>query len=493
VAAAARPPYNEAPPEEDLLVARVDFGGASLRMLHNESHMARFALVVVGMVVTVSLGAGQAVVPGATHRVFLKDGQALPSYGESVLVDDRLVFTLLVGGTAGRNEMQLMSLPASTVDLDRTSRYAASMRAAHYAATRGEADYAAVTTEVQRALDQLKAVDDPKGRLALAEGARKRLLTWSEEHYSYRAPDVRELAGLFDQVIAELRAAAGESQFTLELHAGPAGPVFERLAPAPGLRESIALALSAASVADVGEDRIAVLRATAALLDREPGVEDLRDSVKQNLEAEQAAETAYASLASTVLAAADAGMRRGDVAAVISVRATVVERDRALGLRRPQQIQSLLQALEAKLEATRAHRLALDRYASVRPSLLAYERRVRSAMSALDGLAPVIAFIREMKSMGYERLERADNILKRVVADFPTVTAPSDLADMHSTLVSAAHMASEAISRRRLAVATLNMRLDHEASTAAAGAQLLIAQAREMLVKRLFPPKLGGS
>ena len=66
------------------------------------------------------------------------------------------MFTLLVSGTAGRNEMQLMSCRSRRVDVERTSRYAESMRAALYAATRGEADYAAVTEEVQRALDQLQ-------------------------------------------------------------------------------------------------------------------------------------------------------------------------------------------------------------------------------------------------------------------------------------------------------------------------------------------------
>ena len=101
-------------------------------------------------------------------------------------------------------------------------------------------------------------------------------MTWSEEHYRYRAADIRELSALFDEVIAELRVAAGDTQLTLDLRSGPVDPVYDRVVAPPGLRESIALALAAARATDVAEDRVAVLRSVTALLDREPGGDDLR-------------------------------------------------------------------------------------------------------------------------------------------------------------------------------------------------------------------------
>ena len=104
----------------------------------------------------------QAIDAGAIFRVFLKTGQALPTYGESAIVGNRVVFTLLVGSAEARAAMQLMSLPAERVDLVRTRRYADAMRARHYAATRGEVDYAAMTQEVQRTLAQLTSVADPE-------------------------------------------------------------------------------------------------------------------------------------------------------------------------------------------------------------------------------------------------------------------------------------------------------------------------------------------
>ena len=115
----------------------------------------------------------------------------------------------MVGSSEGTSLLQLMSIPLASIDLSRTKRYADAVRAANYAVTRGEADYAAVTAEVASSLEALRQVSDPQRRLQLAEEARRRLLTWSRDHYDYRAAEVQELAGLFDDVIAELRAAAG--------------------------------------------------------------------------------------------------------------------------------------------------------------------------------------------------------------------------------------------------------------------------------------------
>ena len=70
------------------------------------------------------------------------------------------------------------------------------------------------------------------------------------------------------------------------------------------------------------------------------------------------------------------------------------------------------------------------------------------------------------------------------------VVPPPDLADVHATLVSALNLAREACSRRRLAIATTDRTMGLEASAAAAGATMLVAQARENLVARLYPPKV---
>jgi hypothetical protein len=451
----------------------------------------RGAILVLSVLIAGAAGlAAQApAAADAMFRVFLRDGRAVPSYGESVRVGDRIVFALIVGAGL-KTELQLMSLPIAAVDLERTSRYAESMRAAQYAATRGEADYAAMTAEVTRALDQLAAVPDPRERLALAEEAKRRLLAWSREHYSYRGNDIRQLAGLFDEVIADLRAAAGESRFTLDLTVGGALPTYDPVLPVPSLRESIALALVAAGAADDVAERTAVLRTAATVLADVPDAADLRLDLDRRLNEEIAADSSYAALRSEITTRALAAMRKGNVRAVDALRREVYLRDEALGGRRPRQVQALLDELRVTLERTQAHRLALDRHAYLRPGLLDYERRVRPTLAAFDGLKPILDAIGDMSGPGYDWLMRAVGRLASVTTEFAAIAPPEAVADVHATLRSALHMAQQACEHRRVALITASLSVARAGAAAATGAQLLANQARKDLVARLYPPTI---
>jgi len=464
---------------------------ASIRAMTRRLAIAFIVLMVAGAAPRGQAvkGDSQPIDAASMFRVFLTDGQAIPSFGESAVVGDRVIFTIIVGDGA-RTAMQLVSLPASTVDVARTARYAEAMRAARYAATNGEADYAAMTAEVERSVAQLTKIQDPKKRLELAEEAKRRLLTWSQEHYSYRADDVQKLAGMFDEVIAELRVAVGESRFAFDLVAGSAAAQLEPLLPLPTLRESVSMALAAARVSDLGAERLAILRAASAASGSVAATEDLSAAVNQRLEMEQSADDAYATLAATLLSRADAAMRRADVDAVAEARKQAIERDRALGSLRPGELAALMSNLDAKLEATRAYRLALDHYAYARRGRLDYEKRVRPTMSGFDGLRPMLEAIRDMRGTPFERLTIAYDRLRSFAADLARVTPPTDLADVHATLSSSVHMAVEACERRRRAVIVASLADARDASSAAAGAVLLADQARERLIGRLFPPRI---
>jgi hypothetical protein len=70
------------------------------------------------------------------------------------------------------------------------------------------------------------------------------------------------------------------------------------------------------------------------------------------------------------------------------------------------------------------------------------------------------------------------------------LSAPEDLMDVHATFVSALHLAREACRRRALALAANDRTLALEASASASGAMMLVDQARQNLVTRLYPPKV---
>jgi hypothetical protein len=429
--------------------------------------------------------------PGPIFHVFLSDGRALASYGECAVVGDRVIFTLVIGDGDLKTQYQLMSLPASRVDVERTMKYRDAARAARYAATRGEADYQAITDEVSRALDELPKIENREARLAAAEEAKRKLLDWSRDSYHYRAQDIQTLAALFDDVIAQLRVAAGgEAGITMDLVAGKPDPAPEPVRHQPTLRESIEQALIAASVADVSSDRDAVLRTAADLSSGSAATADLATTLTRRIEDERALDQAYNTLRTGAIARAEAALARGDVVEAGAIRADAATGAQALGPGRSDQAQTLLHELDDMVERTRVHRAAVDRYTLMRPQLLAYERQLRPVLSALDSFTPTLKAIEAMTGPEFSKLERVIASIGRLGPRLDELVPPEDLADVHATFISALHLAREACARRRLAIATTDRTAGLEASAAAAGATVLVGQARENLVARLYPPKV---
>lgn len=444
------------------------------------------AAIVIAWNVT---GAAQSVVSkqSTTYRVFLASGEPLPSYGEPVVVGDRVIFNLLVGEeTDGSANVQLVSLPVSGVDSERTLRYAEAMRAAHYAATRGETDYAALTAEVARVLEQLATITEPRRRLALAEEARRQLLAWSEQHYQYRAADIHELARLFEGVITELRIAAGEPAATFELIARP--PSLEPLLPPPTLRESVALALSAARVADIGSDRVDILRRATESARRmdDNGVEA---TVSTALAEEVKAGTAYAALTAALRERADNARRRGDVAAVERITRELERQDEALGRRRPAEVQELQDHLDRTLEATRAFRAALDAHTRQLSALRRYDTALRPLLDRFDALGPVLTAVREMRGLTSSQIDLTDAAILRLGRDLDTIRPPAAQGAVHVTFQNVLRIAHESLVRRRRARSSQSAEM-REASAAASGALLLAGQVRRDLASSLRRPTI---
>jgi hypothetical protein len=468
-----------------------------------QRRIARLALAVVTLSGAVPVRA-QTPQPVSTYRVFLKSGQALPSYGEAATVDGRLVFNLSVGGPSRPLALQLMSLPLDLVDVERTNRYTESVRAAFFAATKGEAEYAALTASVRQDLQQLSVLDNRPLQILMAELVRQRLLAWPKEHHYYRAADVEKLAGLVGDVVNELKPP-GERTFALELSAGPAEPVRETLLPAPSLREAIELSLSASAVADVEEDRLGVLRVASSIVPADDPA--LRGLVLNRLDQEREATVAYGALAADIRTRSRAATAAGDAPAFDRLETELIGRDRQLESRRPGTTRQLLQELRLArsaiplrpeiparpdvavlLDAPRPPDMPI-RPAGVRQRLLAYERAVRPGLSALDGLRSVLEYFRDRRQVSFERTVAAQQRLERLRAAIELVAPPPEVAAVHSTLVSALRMASEACALRREAAATNAAHTFREASSAAAGALLLADRSRSDLVEILC---LGG-
>src|SRR6185503_11681557 len=195
-------------------------------------------LLTVVIAATAAAQTPAAAANAVLYRVFLVDGGVLVSYGEFARVADRVVLSVPIGGTEASPVLHVISIAENVVEWQRTNAYAQAARARHYAETQGESDFARLTRQVSDTLYKVGSTDNPAERLALAEAARKELIEWPQGHFGYRAEELQQLTTWLDQVVGELRVAAGQKSFDLALVANataPAIPSVEML-PAPTFR-----------------------------------------------------------------------------------------------------------------------------------------------------------------------------------------------------------------------------------------------------------------
>ena len=426
------------------------------------------------------------------YRLFLIDGSTLVSYGEFARVADRVVFSIPLGDLTLSPALQLVSIPESTVDWERTEQYANAVRAQRYGESRGESDFALLGARVSEALNQIALTPDPARRLAMATEARGNLARWPSENFGYRAAEVAQLTGMLDEVISELRVAAGQSSFDVSLVANTIPPPNIELLPAPSMRETMEQGLVAARTTPDPSERVSLLRAIEVAL-KEPAraggwAVTLHDRASADLAAELKIEKSYADLSSSTAAAAAARAARGDVSGVRALVDDVLKADDRLGRRRPQETSALLALVDLRLDEARRLRLARDAWAARAELFKRYRASIDSALRELHVAAPSLERIRELAGPAPRLLPRLEQRLVMARQRLAATEVPAELAPAHALFTAAFQMAKRAASTRRTAVLSGNMSLAWEASSAAAGALLLLDRARDELDRLTAPP-----
>jgi hypothetical protein len=426
------------------------------------------------------------------YRLFLRDGTSITSYGEFARVADRVVLSIPVGDPAATPNLQLISIPDASVDWDRTDRYSDAVRAKRYGETRGENDFAMLSARVTEALNQIALTSDPARRLSMAVEARGNLARWPYQNFGYRAADVSQLVGMLDEVISELRVAAGQSSFDVSLVANVSVTPPEELLPAPGFREAMEQAVAAAAATPEPTERISLLDAVTSAL-REPAraggwAAALRLRVSSDLANELRINKSYSDLASWALTSATARAARGDVTGVQGLVQSVLKADDRLGRRRPQETTALLQALDLRLDEARRTRLAHDAWIVRLDSFKAYRSAIAPALAEMRTSAPLLDSIKQLAGPEPRLLPRLEQRFVMARQQLGAITPPVELQPVHALYTSAFQMAKRAVSSRRTAVSSGDMPLAWEASSAAAGALMLFQNAGEELDRLTTPP-----
>jgi len=443
--------------------------------------------------------AGRAVAAGAhdatLYRVFLQDGGMLVSYGEFAQVGDSVVLSIPVGGTDSAPVLHLLTISQGEVDWGRTNQYAHAVRARRYADTRGEADFDRLTREVADTLNRAGSVDDDRQRLALAEAARRQLVEWPREHYNYRSQEIAQMATWLDQVVSELRIAAGLSSFDLALVAGaPAETPAVTLLPAPNLRERVELGLLAARRTTDAAERVSLLRAVLDAVQPVAPEGSWMAAVRARASAELATEVrldrVYVALTRRTLSRAAAHARTANVRGLQSLVHAVLAEDSRLERARPAEVAALLTTLDREIEAARRLRLARDAWELRIGVLRAYSQEMRQPLDRMLGLRAWLTDVRQLAGPAPRSVRRLGNHAARAVHDLARIQPPSEAAGLHGTLTTAAMLAARAAAGRLDAVASGSLDTAWQASSAAAGSLMLLERATNELRGLLQQPAL---
>lgn len=329
-------------------------------------------------------------------RVFLRDGTSLVSFGEPARVGDRIVFSMPTAAIPNP-PLHLVNLPAARVDWERTDRYSAAARQAHYLNTQAELDFATLSSRLAQTLNDVAATSDPAQRLQIVERARTVLSQWPQEHYNYRQTEVRQMVGMLDEAIADLRVASGVSRFDLSLTAfADAPPNNEPLLPSPSLQESIQQVVIAAKTVDNSAERASLLKAALDGIKTNGAslpatwATTARTEIESAIRADQQVDTAYRAMTRGILMIADRRGRAADVRGVERLLTRIQQRDQELGSARPEAVNALVAAVEAKLDATRRLRLARDRWELRLPVLVEYGTAIRAPIALFVQLKPAL-------------------------------------------------------------------------------------------------------
>jgi hypothetical protein len=438
----------------------------------------------------------QAATDATLFRLFLKDGSALVSYGEFTRVQDRVVFSMPVGGSPNEPRLQVVWISAASVDWPRTDRYSESARYQHYADTKGDEDFAVLNNEVAQVLNDIALSTNRARALAIAAQARAALVEWPKQHHGYRQDEVREIVSLIDESIANLRAAGGATNFDVALVASTPAVELEPVLGMPSQREQLDQVLRLAATAPSATDRVALLQSALVMVNENGaglvGTEltAMRVSIEARIRTDFETDRKYNRLAQQLTQRASREAGRARISGVEKTMDRLVREDVKLGQRRPELVESLRASIEASLGDARRLRLLRDQWVLRQALYRDYQRLVGGELLSLVKSQPQLEAIRRLDGPPLGTLQSLQSRLTGGAERLERIEVPEDLRGTHSMLVGSWRFAENAVKGRTDAVSSGNVARAWEASSAAAGALMLLSQVQKGIQDLLELPRL---
>jgi hypothetical protein len=456
--------------------------------------MASSVRCLIVMLVCVAANRAHAADDAMLFRVFLTDGSSVVAYGEFARVAEQVVLSVPVGGTAQNPRLHALTLAASRVDWEKTDRYAVSARYQRYVATRAEADYQQLTDEVASVLNNIAQSTDRPSALTAAERARRMLIEWPRSHFGYRQQDVQEIVRLLDSAIARLQGGAPPPPFQIALVSAPE-LALEPLVTMPGAREQLAQLLRIATGTTDASERVALLQSALVLL-ATPGVVTaaeagrMRRSVESQIKREVSIDERYRRVSKDLLDRATRAAANADIRNIERVLERVAKEDRRLGQQRPEVVQALTTSVRSQMDNARRLRLLRDQWRSRQALFREYQRTVGMDLVQLVKARPALESIKKLDGPAPDRLDSLNRILRGGALRLDRLLVPEYLRNTHELVIGAWRFAETAAAGRLKAVSSADLGTAWEASSAAAGALMMLSLAQKELRALTEPPKL---
>jgi hypothetical protein len=325
----------------------------------------------------------------------------------------------------------------------------------------------------------------------MAEEARRNLAAWPAKNYGYKAAEVADLVGIFDDLIAELRVEAGIKGFDLSLVANTLPPPPVELMSPPDVRASFEMAYRSAMLAADPAERTALLKTLSESIAFAPSsatwAVPLRRRIDSALSVEIDADRDYRALTASMLKSADTLRSRADVTGLQALIARALRRDEALGRKRPGEMAALLAALDLRLDEARRLRLARDAWALRREALEEYRERISAPLERLSSFRKWLDSIRELAGPDPKFLRPLADRARLGHLELMAVKPPAEAQEVHGLVAAALHMTRQAAELRRNAISSNDIKTAWDASAAAAGALSLAERAASELQRLISP------
>ena len=251
----------------------------------------------------------------------------------------------------------------------------------------------------------------------------------------------------------------------------------------------------AARLVDTPAERVSLLHTVVGILDRAVGLlpeawaAATRATALGFIAEEQRIDAAYKRLREITLKTGARHAALADIRALERLRNSLSAEDERLGRRRPDDVIALSAALEAHLAAAHQLRLAQDQWMLRLERLRAYQRSITASIVAAHACADAA---RRYSCAGRTHTvapaSACGSARPRNAASCRASIHPRSSPPIHALFRSASELALNAARLRLDAVEAADLELARQASSAAAGAIMLLARAKMDLDAASRPP-----